>query len=300
MPLQSQRRSQRVNRARTWSRFAALLLAWGLSWAFLADQVRAARSSDDVLMLALARPYTASAYGSPIFFVAQEPPGARIIIPGRKHVEIDLASQHLRAYDGQGRLVIDAPVSTGKPGVDEKGRERTETLPGIHQVFEVKPFKRWSKDPTVKMLDWIGIAPGTEKGIHSLEPVGEFAHYEKWLGQKASHGCIRLSRKDSRRLVKWIEADWKAYPLIVFIYKEPIIPKPLRLETPYRLFLILREGVYLYPMVSDEPAPPVQQSNTASGQAMRSGDFLLYRKEADGWHLVRSSHPAAALQTPGG
>ncbi len=243
----------------------------------------------DFEVIPLSPPYVSGQFGSFIFFPAQGVDGAQILTPGRKHLELDKSSQHLRAYDENGRRVFEAPVSTGKPGIDEKGRQRSETLSGIHRVFEVKPFRRWSKDPKIKMLNWIGLHPGIEMGIHSLEPIGEFSHYEKFLGQKASHGCIRLSREKSRWLANWIGEDWKVYPLIVYIYEESIHTQLSRPESPHLLIVILREGAYLYPAVSDEPAPSVQRSETVLGQAMKPGDFFLYRKELDGWHLVRSS-----------
>jgi len=244
-----------------------------------------AQTGTDVRIVPLAPPYVGKPFGTEIFFPAQETKEAHLLTPGRKHLEISLSTQRLRAYDETGRLAREAPVSTGNPGIDEKGREREETLPGLHRIDEVKPYRRWSKDPKVKMLDWIGLFPGVEKGIHSLEPVGEFAHYEQFLGRKASHGCIRLSRKNSHWLVKWIGEDWKTYPLIVDIYERPPPPRPQR---PYLLMLILQEGAYRVPLMSPDPVPSVQRSDTAMGRALKPGDFLLYRREADGWHLVGS------------
>jgi hypothetical protein len=247
------------------------------------------QTEKDLEIIPLMPPYLSRSFGAFIFFPVQGFDGSQILTPGRKHLEIDKSSQRLRAYDEGGRRVLEAPVSTGNPGIDEKGRQRSETLSGIHRVFEVKPFRLWSKDPKVKMLDWIGLHPGIELGIHSLEPVGEFAHYEKLLGQKVSHGCIRLKRENSRWLANWIGEDWKAYPFIVYIYEESIPTRPRRPESPYLLILILQGGAYLYPPVSHEPVPSVQRSETVSGPKMKPGDFFLYRKEPDGWHLVRSS-----------
>jgi len=247
------------------------------------------QTEKDLEIIPLMPPYLSRSFGTFIFFPVQGHDGAHILTPGKKHLEIDKATQRLRAYDEGGRRVLEAPVSTGNPGIDEKGRQRFETEPGIHRVVEVKPFRLWSKDPKVKMLDWIGLHPGIELGIHSLESIGEFAHYEKLLGQKASHGCIRLNRENSRWLVNWIGEDWKTYPFIVYIREKPISPPSSRPPSPYLLVQILGEGVYTYPAVSQEPVPPVQRSETVSGPKMKPGDFFLYRKEPDGWHLVRSS-----------
>jgi hypothetical protein len=259
---------------------------WGLFGALLYAQALAA---DDVLVLPLAQPYAVEAYGTPIFFTAQEPTNARIVTPGRKHIEINKSAQRLRAYDEAGRAVLEAPVSTGNPGIDEKGRQREETRSGIHRIVEVKPFKRWSKDPKVKMLNWIGMLPGVEKGIHSLEPVGEFADYEKLLGQKASHGCIRMSLKNSRRLVKWLGEDWKAYPLIIDIYDQPVHNTIPSAESPYLLFVILRQGRYRVEAVLHEGIPSVRSTPDARGPSMKPGDFILFKKEAETWRVARSS-----------
>lgn len=97
-------------------------------------------------------------------------------------MEIEIPAQRLRAYDSGGRLVGAALVSPGKAEVDEKGRPRSETSPGFFRVAEVSPIRRWSKDPRVKMLNWIGLVPGVEKGIHTLSPIGEFANFEQLLG----------------------------------------------------------------------------------------------------------------------
>ncbi len=212
------------------------------------------------------------------FFPAQGEDGAQIITPGKKHLEIDKSRQRFRAYDERGRRVFEAPVSTGKPGIDEKGRQSSETLSGIHRIVEVKPFKRWSKDPRVKMLDWIGIAPGIEKGMHSLNPVGEFAGYEKLLGQKASHRCIRLSRESSRWLMRWIGEEWKIDPLIVYIYDQTVLTETPSQESRYLLFLVLQEGMYTYPSLSQEEIPTLQRSDPAQGLQMKLGAFSFIRK----------------------
>ncbi len=253
--------------------------------------IPAQRLAADLETISLAPPYVTERFGILIFFPAQGRDEAKIITPGEKHLEIDKSDQRLRAYDKRGRRVLEAPVSTGKPGVDEKGRQRSETLSGIHRIFEARLFKRWSKDPRVKMLNWIGITPGVEKGIHSLDPVGEFADYEKRLGQKASHGCIRLSRESGRWLMKWIGEEWKTDPLIVYIYDRPI-----RIETPsqesrYLLFLILQEGIYTYDPLSQEEVPAVHRNGTAPGLQMKLGSFLLYKKEVETWHLIQTHLP---------
>lgn len=266
----------------------ALLLAVGLSVILFSAQGLAEEYLEAV---PLVRPYVTERFGIPIFFPSQGEDGAKMVTPGKKHLEIDKSRQRLRAYDERGQRVFEAVVSTGKPGIDEKRRQSSETLSGIHRIVEVKPFKRWSKDPRVKMLNWIGIAPGVEKGMHSLNPVGEFAGYEKLLGQKASHGCIRLSRESSRWLMKWIGEEWKIDPLIVYIYDHPVLTEIPSQGSRYLLFLVLQEGMYTYPSLSQEEIPTVQRSDPAQGVEMKVGSFLLYKKEAQVWRLKQPHLP---------
>jgi len=243
----------------------------------------------DFEAIPLLSPNVTEQFGIPIFYPAQGRDDAKIITPGKKHLEIDKSVQRLLAYDELGRLVLESPVSTGRPGIDEKGRRRSETRSGLYRVSEVKRFKRWSKDPRVKMLNWIGLTPGIEKGMHTLNPVGEFANFENLLGEKASHGCIRLNRETSHWLIKWIAEEWKMYPLIVYIYDHPIGKETVLQESRYLLFPILREGIYTYDFVSHEKVPSIQRNGTVPRLWMSWGSFLLYKKEDETWHLIRYS-----------
>lgn len=278
------------NWGQTWrtGMWAIVILAAWPAGMFLPSEGRAEENFETI---PLTPPYLLERFGASIFFTSQGPDASKIITPGKKHLEIDKSNQRLRAYDAQGRQVFEAPVSTGKPGIDAKGRQSSETLSGIHRIVEVKPSKPWSKDPRVKMLNWIGLTPGVEKGIHGLNPVGEFAGYEKFLGQKASHGCIRLSRESSGWLMKWIGKNWKTDPLIVYIYDQPVQTEAASQESRYLLFLIRQEGVYRYQPLSQEKIPTLQKSGNAEGYQMKEGSFLLYKKEAETWHLKRPHLP---------
>lgn len=275
-----------TGRSGSWA--IVLLLTAGLSGIFFSAQGRAEVSLETI---PLASPYVTDRFGTIVFFPAEGRDGAKVITPGKKHLEIDKSAQRLQAFDERGRRVFEAPVSTGKPGIDEKGRESAETLSGIHRIIEVKSSKRWSKDPRVKMLNWIGLTPGIEKGMHSLNPIGEFAGYEKRLGQKASHGCIRLSRESSRRLVKWIGEEWRTDSLIVYIYDPPLRIEAPSEESHYMLFLVLQEGIYSYDLLSDEAIPIVRQDGAAVGHLMKRGSFLLYKREVEAWHLIQPPLP---------
>lgn len=206
-----------------------------------------------------------------------------IFTPGNKHIEIDKSTQTLLAYDETGRMFMESPVSTGEPGIDEEGWEKTETLPGYHKIVELMPFRRWSKDKDVKMLNWIGIEPGVEKGIHSLEAVGKFANYEKFLGQKKSHGCIRLSQKASKTLYDWIGDDWRNYTFIVYIYEKPLQRK----NQGENLMLLVQElGFYSYPLETQNE-PQLIRSDKSPNSWFSPGDFLIYKKVDGVWRFLK-------------
>jgi len=231
-------------------------------------------ANDDYAAIRLASDKPIKRLGEHIYPVYAEK--AMIFTPGKKHIEIDKSTQTLRAYNENGRMFIESLVSTGEPGIDEEGWEKTETMPGFHK-------RRWSKDENIKMLFWIGIEPGVEKGIHSLEAVGKFANYEKFLGQKKSHGCIRLSRKASRQLYEWIGIDWEDYTFIVYIYEKSFSWK----EEGGNLMLFVNElGLYSYPLESQDEPQLVKDRQGASSW-FSPGDFLIYKKADGVWRFVK-------------
>jgi len=258
-----------------------ILRSWFLSCLFIICLSQSVFGSEDAVTVRLSRTEPIKRLGVNIYLVTEGK--AMIFTPEKKHIEIDKSTQTLRAYDERGRMFMESLVSTGEPGIDEEGWEKTETLPGFHKIVELMPFRKWSKDENVKMLNWIGIEPGIEKGIHSLEATGKFAGYEKFLGQKKSHGCIRLSRKDSKTLSEWIGDDWKSYTFIVYIYEKTFSWK----EKGQSLMLLVQElGLYSYPLESqDEPA--LVRSSKSSSSWFSPGDFLIYKKVDGIWRFVK-------------
>ena len=237
--------------------------------------------SQDYVVIKLRKSESIKRLGQDIYLVSEK--NALIFTPGKKHIEIDKSTQTLRAYDENGRMFMESPVSTGEPGIDEEGWEKTETLPGYHKIVELMPFRRWSKDEDVKMLNWIGIEPGVEKGIHSLEAVGKFANYEKFLGQKKSHGCIRLSRKASNMLYQWIGDGWRNYTFIVSIYEKPLQRK----NQGESLMLLVQElGLYSYPLETQNK-PKLIRSDKSPNIWFSPGDFLIYKKVDGVWRFLK-------------
>lgn len=160
-------------------------------------------------------------FGVHIFFVRDinGRQAREIIVVNSPYIEIDKENQELKVWKKDRALYFKTLVSTGNPGIDEKGRQSFETLPGLFKVLETAKSVAWSKDLKVIMTDAIKIG-NNEKYIHSLPDIGEYKDYEKLLGTKASHGCIRLNRKDAFKLKSCIEKCeyWREKPIIVYIF----------------------------------------------------------------------------------
>lgn len=107
-------------------------------------------ANDDYAAIRLASDKPIKRLGEHIYPVYAEK--AMIFTPGKKHIEIDKSTQTLRAYNENGRMFIESLVSTGEPGIDEEGWEKTETMPGFHKIVELLPYRKWSKDENIKML----------------------------------------------------------------------------------------------------------------------------------------------------
>ncbi len=104
---------------------------------------------------------------------------------------VDLSRQRLYLLNPEGKILHEFPVSTGVRGYD--------TPPGKYKIVNKAPYA-YSKKYGADMYQWMGITANGDYGLHSLKG----SSYERLLGRRASHGCIRLSRKDAKLL----------YPLI--------------------------------------------------------------------------------------
>lgn len=178
-------------------------------------------NSSDVYPVINAKPFVK--FGKHIFFMREtdEKLKQEIIVAGSPHIEINKSKQELTAWKMDQSLYLKMLVSTGVAGIDKEGRESYETAPGIFKVLETSPTVPWSKDEKVIMTDAIKIGEN-EKYIHSLKLRGEYRNYEKLLGTKASHGCIRLSVRNAFKLRRCIESceNWKGQTIIVYIFDE--------------------------------------------------------------------------------
>ncbi len=103
------------------------------------------------------------------------------------HLVIDLSRQRLFLMNGEAEILEEFPVSTGVRGYD--------TPPGEYQIVN-KATYAYSKKYEADMYHWMGLTRNGDYGLHALKGSG----YERRLGRRASHGCIRLSRRDARML----------------------------------------------------------------------------------------------------
>jgi tetratricopeptide (TPR) repeat protein len=115
-----------------------------------------------------------------------------------KKIEIDISKQRLYAYK-DGKLVFNWPVSTGLRGRD--------TATGRYQVLDKIPMA-YSRVWRLKMPYWLGIywVQGIENGIHALpiRPNGSVM-WGGLLGQRASYGCVILSKANAKKLYNWAD-----------------------------------------------------------------------------------------------
>lgn len=161
-------------------------------------------------------------YGAHIFFISQNEIKEKqeIIVINAPHIEIEKERQEIIVYEQNHAIYLKSLVSTGKPGIDKKGRRSSETAPGIFKVIQTSSAIPWSKDKKVIMIDAIKIG-NNEKFMHALSG-NEYKNYEKMLGQKASHGCVRLSKQIAKKIRTCIEKcdDWQKKPIIVYIFEK--------------------------------------------------------------------------------
>ncbi len=107
------------------------------------------------------------------------------------HLVIDLSRQRLFAMNRHGQVLAEYRVSTGMRGY--------ATPPGSYSVVN-KATYAYSEKYDADMYHWMGLTRNGDIGMHGLKGTG----YERRLGRRASHGCIRLSRADARYLYQLV------------------------------------------------------------------------------------------------
>ena len=118
-----------------------------------------------------------------------------------KHIEVNLASQQLLAYDGA-QLALTTTISSGIP--------KWHTLKGVFQVKGKEP-EVYNTLARVRIPNWLtlfdtGTSSGMSNGIHAL-PILQNGKllWDGCLGKPASLGCIVMSPKDSELLYQWVD-----------------------------------------------------------------------------------------------
>ena len=115
-------------------------------------------------------------------------------VGGGKQIEISLAEQRLRAYEG-GALVLDTSVSTGNAN---------HPTPTGSFAIRSKETMHWSTQYSA----WMPYAMRVVGGIFIHEtPIGADGQRigASEIGSPASHGCIRVPSGAAQRLFGWAE-----------------------------------------------------------------------------------------------
>jgi hypothetical protein len=118
-----------------------------------------------------------------------------------KHIEVNLASQQLLAYDGA-QLALNTSISSGIP--------KWHTLQGLFQV-KGKEAEVYNTQACVRIPNWLTLFDAGKTGnlsnaIHALPilPNGRLL-WDGYLGKPASLGCVVMNPKDSEFLYQWAD-----------------------------------------------------------------------------------------------
>jgi lipoprotein-anchoring transpeptidase ErfK/SrfK len=103
------------------------------------------------------------------------------------HLIVNLANQTVYECNIAGQVLRSGRISSGRKGYD--------TPPGKYKIERKSP-KAYSQKYDAWMLNWMAFTADGNYGLHGLEG----SSYERHLGNIASHGCVRLSRKYAKDL----------------------------------------------------------------------------------------------------
>lgn len=107
----------------------------------------------------------------------------------RVQISIDLSAQQLTATRKNGDTVV-WKISSGRPGF--------ETPTGHYVVYRMEPDHK---------SDEYEQAPMPFSMFFSSRGLAIHGTYERGLGRPASHGCVRLSVANAKKLYEWISED---------------------------------------------------------------------------------------------
>jgi len=124
--------------------------------------------------------------------------------PGRKRIEVSLASQELRAYE-EDRLVLQTLISSGVPDSEPRdNRIPTATPTGSFRVSIKTPLRHMGDGHVTSSLEayelpgvpWVSFFHETGVGFH-----GTYWHND--FGTPKSHGCINMRTEEARWIYRW-------------------------------------------------------------------------------------------------
>jgi hypothetical protein len=185
---------------------------------------------------------------------------------------VSLSDQRVSIYDGDGRRILQSPVSTGQTGL--------ETPAGIFSIVQKKEVHQSNvyedgNMPFMQRITWTGIA----------------LHAGVLPGQPASHGCVRMPHAFAQSLFGLTDIG-----LRVIILRDDIAPAELEHPALFKLDPRRLELALATPPVSDRP-PAVRLGIGAAPTdvAVAPGSpryFQLLRATAD----ARSTQASAATK----
>ena len=184
---------------------------------------------------------------------------------------VSLSDQRVSIYDGDGRRMLQSPVSTGQTGL--------ETPSGIFSVVQKKEVHQSNvyedgNMPFMQRITWTGIA----------------LHAGVLPGQPASHGCVRMPHTFAQNLYGLTDVGMR-----VIIVRDDVAPAEIAHPALFKPDARRLELALATPPVSDRP-PAVRLGNTPSptdAVAPGSPRYLqLLKSTAD----ARSAQASAATK----
>lgn len=126
------------------------------------------------------------------------------IDPWKKHIEVSIANQTLKAYEN-GNLVLDTKVSTGLPDSRRiPGLIQTDTPTGEFHVYSKMPSKHMGDGQITSSLEAYEL-PGVPWTTFFAEN-GVAFHGTYWhtnFGMTMSHGCVNMKTEEAKWIFRW-------------------------------------------------------------------------------------------------
>ena len=159
---------------------------------------------------------------------------------------VSLGDQRVSIYDGNGRRILQSPVSTGQTGL--------ETPSGIYSIVQKKEIHQSNvyedgNMPFMQRITWTGIA----------------LHAGVLPGYAASHGCVRMPHAFAQYLFGLTDIGMR-----VIILRDDVAPADIEHPALFKPDPRRTELALAAPPVSDRP-PPVRLGASSTGVALVPG-----------------------------